>query len=369
MKILVDRNMAGVEVLSALGEVERFEGRALSPENLAGADALLVRSVTRIDDALLEGSSLRFVGSATSGIDHVDRAALAARDIPFAWAPGSNADSVVDYVLSALCQHREQFTRVLEGEPLGIVGYGHIGQRLHQRLARLGIQCRAYDPWLEGLEALSPLEDVLACPVLCLHAALTRESPWPSEHMLTAEQLESLPWEALLINAGRGELIATEVLLMLAELRPDVSLVLDVWEGEPAVDERLLAASRCGTAHIAGYSTDGKLRATRMLARALCEALELSTENLADTSLPPVPVGVPAGLGRLDLLSWLVGQVYDLRDDDALLRSQMPDGFDRLRKDYGLRREVGLLSVENLGDLDSDSQALCSALVDYPAIG
>ncbi len=369
MKLLADRNMAGLAMLETLGEVELFDGRALDARALADADALLVRSVTRIDDALLDGGKLRFVGSATSGIDHVDRAALAARGIPFAYAPGSNADSVVDYVLSALCQHPAQFARLLDGEPLGIIGYGHIGRRLHQRLARLGISCRAYDPWLEGLEALAELDAVLSCPVLCLHAALTREMPWPSEHMLDAEQLSQLPFEALLLNAGRGELIATEVLLSLAASRPDISLVLDVWEGEPELEQRLLQHSRFGSAHIAGYSTDGKLRATGMLAAALCDALGLQTDNPAAIGLPALPVSVPAKLRGQALLSWLVGQVYDLREDDAMLRAVAPGGFDQLRKQYGLRREVGALSIENLDSLDPASQALCQALVDYPPLG
>jgi erythronate-4-phosphate dehydrogenase len=364
VKLLVDRNMAGVEALQALGEVELFDGRALAAADLAGADALLVRSVTRVDADLLEGCSLGFVGSATSGIDHVDRAALEARGIAFAYAPGSNADSVVDYVLSALCRHPDALARLLDGDELGIVGYGHIGRRLQQRLARLGIQCRAYDPWLEGLEALAELDTVLACPVVCLHAALTREHPWPSEHMLVFEQLAQMPQQALLINAGRGELIATGELLALAEQRPDISLVLDVWEGEPAVNPVLLAKCRFGSAHIAGYSTDGKLRATAMLARALCRAMNIDIETTG-AGLPPVAVTVPQELGGQPLLSWLVAQVYDLQEDDTLLRAAMPDGFDRLRKQYRLRREVGALAVSNLETLDSEARALCQALIDY----
>ncbi len=368
MKLLVDRNMAGIEALEAFGEVERFDGRALEAAALRTADALLVRSVTQVNDALLMDSSLCFVGSATSGIDHVDQAALAARGIPFAYAPGSNADSVVDYVLSALCHHPAQLAGLLEGDTLGIVGYGHIGRRLHQRMARLGIRCRAYDPWLDGLEALCGLEELLACPVVCLHAALTREHPWPSEHMLDLEQLSSLTAEALLINAGRGELIATEVLRSLASRRPDIHLVLDVWEGEPAVDEALLAACRFGTAHIAGYSTDGKLRATRMLAGALSKALGLAPEVAAVAELDPVSVRVPAGLKGQELLTWLVAQVYDLSEDDAMLRSRVPAGFDPLRKGYRLRRELGALRIDNFSMLDSDSRALCQALLVFPPI-
>ena len=147
MKILADRNMTGVaDIFTPLGEVSLFDGRVLTPDDLAGVDILLVRSVTRVDAALLARHRPRFVGSATSGFDHVDRDWLAAENIPFAHAPGSNADSVVDYVLSVLCRHRGHLDRLLAGEALGIVGYGHIGKRLRERLSRLGIRCRAYDP-------------------------------------------------------------------------------------------------------------------------------------------------------------------------------------------------------------------------------
>jgi erythronate-4-phosphate dehydrogenase len=293
MKILADRNMAGVAgIFAPLGEVELFDGRALT--SAAGADLLLVRSVTRVDEALLGGHRPRFIGSATSGIDHVDLAALNRLGIPFAYAPGSNADSVVDYVLSALCQADDCLARLLAGEPLGIIGYGHIGRRLHQRLARLGIVCRAYDPWLSRADSpiLTALDALLECPAVCLHASLTRDAPWPSFHMLAAESLARLPESALLINAGRGELVATEELLALHDRRGDIAMALDVWEGEPAVAPALLDACRFGTAHIAGYSHDGKLRATWMLYRAACRALE--RDDRGEPWTPgPVKVVVP----------------------------------------------------------------------------
>lgn len=361
MKILADRNMAGVVAMFAsLGEVELYDGRALT--SVEGADLLLVRSVTRVDEALLGRHRPRFIGSATSGIDHVDLAALTRLGIPFAYAPGSNADSVVDYVLSALCETGDHLARLLAGEPLGIVGYGHIGRRLQGRLARLGIACSVYDPWLSRADApvLTDLDAVLACPVVCLHASLTHDAPWPSFHMLDAQTLERLPEGALLINAGRGELVATDQLLALHRRRRDIELVLDVWEGEPRVDPALLAASRFGTAHIAGYSYDGKLRATRMLHQAACRVL--GREDSGEPALPdPVKILVPV-LPPGELLPWLVRQVYDIGEDDRLLRAAMPDGFDRLRKTYRRRRELSRLEIVNSAELDAASLARCAAL-------
>ena len=360
MKILADRNMAGVEArFGALGDVELFDGRQLSA--LHGADLLLVRSVTRVDAALLGDHRPRFVGSATSGFDHVDREALHRLGVPFGYAPGSNADSVVDYVLSVLCRCG-RLDAVLDGAPVGIIGYGHIGRRLQQRLARLGVNCRSYDPWFEvdSDPVLDSLEAVLDCPVVSVHAALTRLEPWPSFHMLDASTLHRLPAGALLINAGRGELIATGELLSLGVQRPDLDLVLDVWEEEPDIDAGLLARCRFGTAHIAGYSYDGKLRATDMLYAQACAVLDLApAAGMAGLGLTPVEA--PA-LPRAELACWLLEQVYDVREDDRLLRDAGPAGFDGLRKGYRERRELSSLRIANGADLDADSRSLCEAL-------
>lgn len=364
MRILADANMAGVDTLfGGLGEVERFDGRTLAAAQLDGVDVLLVRSITRVDEALLAHSTLRFVGTATSGFDHVDRDALQRRGIPFAWAPGSNADSVVDYVLSVLCHHPQKLAALLAGERLGIIGYGHIGRRLQQRLDRLGIGVVAYDPWLDAGDypVLGDLASVLGCPVVSMHAALTDASPWPSRHMLDIEALGGLPDEALLINAGRGELVATDVLLELHEARPDLSLVLDVWEREPQIDQALLDVVRFGTAHIAGYSYDGKLRATEMLRDSLCKALDLELEDRG-SPLPALDVDVPAGLDTGEILCLLVKRVYDVAEDDRLLRAAMPGGFDALRKQYRQRRELSSLRVANAAALEAEALALCRAL-------
>lgn len=366
IKILADRNIVGADTLfGQLGEVLTFSGREI--DSLAGVDVLLVRSVTRVDDSLLDGADLQFVGTATSGYDHVDCEALRRRDIPFAHAPGSNADSVVDYVLSALANSDDQLEKLLAGAALGIVGYGNIGRRLHQRLQAIGIRCLAYDPWLSGEEytALTDLETLLGCPVVSVHAALTDARPWPSRHMLSAAALADLPESGLLINAGRGELIARAELLTLADNRPDLQLVLDVWEGEPRVDADLLSRARFGTAHIAGYSLDGKLRATEMLFRETCRALghlpaavgaSPGRENCA-----AVDVEVP-DLDPAAVLRWLLLQVYDIREDDRLLRDSLPDSFDVLRKGYRRRRELGCLRIANPAALCPESRAMCEAL-------
>lgn len=358
--------MLSVETLfSGLGRVELVDGRSISSADLEGVDLLLVRSVTAVNAALLGSSKPRFVGTATSGIDHVDRELLQSLGIPFAWAPGSNADSVVDYVLSAIAHCDDKLERVLNGAPVGIVGFGHIGRRLCARLQGLGAQVRAYDPWLSQDDFdLSSLQQVLACEVVCLHAELTRQAPWPSYHLLGTEQLQQLGRDTLLINAGRGELIDTQALLATASERPDLQLVLDVWEGEPRVNPALLQRCLFGSAHIAGYSYDGKVRATRMLYRACIEALALKDDG-AIAELPPQTLVVPPDLDGATLVRWLLLQVYDIREDDALLRAAMPAGFDPLRKAYRQRRELRGLRITNLEQLNPSARDLCLALCSH----
>ena len=354
-------------MFSSLGEVELVEGRGLSSAQLEGVDVLLVRSVSQVDETLLADHPLQFVGSATSGIDHVDLEALARREIPFSHAPGSNADSVVDYVFSAIAQCSDKLEQLLAGAELGIVGYGRVGRRLSQRLQLLGIRSRACDPWLDADEfaELTSLEEVLACPVVCLHAELTRKSPWPSHHLLDAERLTLLREDALLINAGRGELIDTQALLDWLPSVPALELVLDVWEGEPLVDAGLLARCRFATPHIAGYSYDARLRATHMLYLALCRNLgvEASGEEL---SIEPVSVTIPAQCEGVELLRHLLGDVYDIREDDSSLRAVVPDSFDQLRRDYRRRRELGALHIENTQALSEEARQLCLALTCKP---
>jgi erythronate-4-phosphate dehydrogenase len=361
---LADRNMLSVDsIFAALGRVELVDGRSISPAQLAAVDVLLVRSVTPVNEALLGDCQPSFVGTATSGVDHVDRDFLQRRAIPFAWAAGSNADSVVDYVLSAISHCEDKLERILEGKPVGIIGFGHIGRRLCSRLQALGADVYAYDPWLPADEfpELCGLEQVLSCEVLTIHAELTRRQPWPSYHLLAGRELQQLGNGALLINAGRGEVIDSQALLSCAAARPDLHLVLDVWEGEPQVNSQLLQLSRFGTAHIAGYSYDGKVRATSMLYRACLQALGRAPDK-TPMELPPESVTVPAELSGTALVRWLLARVYDIREDDRLLRAAMPDGFDQLRREYRRRRELGSLRIANFEQLTAASRRNCLAL-------
>ena len=362
LRILADENIPAADYFFApLGEVRHTNGRNLQRAELEGIDALLVRSVTRVDESLLAGSAVRFVGTATSGVDHIDRDYLARNSISFSHAPGSNANSVVEYVLAAIAAVEDKLERLLVGGRVGVVGYGVIGKMLVSRLAALGIDYCVFDPWLAAGVVSHPatLAEVLACNVVTLHPELTREQPWPSFHLLSQAELECVDSNALLINASRGPVIDNAALLARLEKGRAPCTVLDVWEGEPKIDAALLGRATLGSAHIAGYSLDGKLLATRMLRDALAAHLQHPPiDQVSPAGELPV-ITIEAGLKGAALLRFLLQSRYDITEDDSLLRDAVlgnvsavaGDGFDRLRKTYGERRE--LLGSQVIGTLHS----------------
>jgi erythronate-4-phosphate dehydrogenase len=367
MRIVADANMCDVHtVFSHLGEVEELGGRDINRALLADADILLVRSVTRVDAALLEGTRVKFVGTATSGFDHVDRAALKQLGIHFAYAPGSNANSVLEYVLSAIACCEDRLEGLLHGGRFGIIGYGVIGRRLHQRLQDLGIPCVAYDPWLDqsAHPALGELDAVLDCDVISIHAELTRREPYPSWHLLDTAALSRISPDALLISAGRGAVVDNQALLHRQRGDTPLTCVLDVWEGEPGIDVNLLPHCRFATPHIAGYSYDGKQLATRMLHTAACSALGLNV-TVSDGGVETTErklISVPESLSGAGLIRWLQAQSYDIRGDDQRMRSELVQGFDRLRRLYPRRRELGAYAANNFAVLAPQAQAVCRAM-------
>ncbi len=348
MKLLIDENIPGAaSAFDCFGEVRVLPGRAITRAALHDIEALLVRSVTRVDRTMLEGTPVRFVASATAGIDHVDTQALAELGIAFAHAPGSNADSVVDYVLAVLALAFPP-PAGLQGRCVGIIGCGQVGGRLLRRLRALGVPCRVHDPLLGAAAPPeeAPLAEVLAADIVTLHVPLTREGAHATQHMISARELRALRDDALLINAARGAVVENGVLRDALLQRPQLRAVLDVWENEPLPDRALLARVLVGTPHIAGYAWDGKLRGASQVFEALAAFAGLEWGAGAATGLCAPSVG---DLREHDCGSWqeAVLACYDPRHDDARLRAVALEqdrtaraaGFDRLRRDYPPRRE------------------------------
>jgi len=365
--ILADRN---IPLVREVGPVTLYPGRRLTRQRVADADLLLVRSVTRVDAALLEGSRVRFVGTATIGTDHVDRAYLARRGIGFASAPGSNANSVAEYVTAALLELAESRLpdRALRGFTLGIIGVGNVGRRVEEKARALGLKVLLNDPPLAratGLPKYRPLEELFQADILTLHIPLTREGPDATHHLADARFFERMREGTVFINTSRGAVAETAALSAALDSGRTAAAVLDVWEGEPDIPADLLEKVFIGTPHIAGYSYDGKVNGTRMIFEAACRYFDLDlTWNPSDR----LPAPDPAAIALDDLrgeAAWraAVRAAYDIRRDDAALRRilDLPPGdrgaaFDRLRKEYPLRREFAAFTVT--GGADDDRRVL-----------
>ncbi|MCH4562692.1 4-phosphoerythronate dehydrogenase PdxB [Halomonas sp. EGI 63088] len=363
MRILVDANVPAADAcFGGLGEVVRLPGREIDAGAVRDVDALVVRSITRVDAAMVEaalqaGSRLRFVGTCTIGTDHVDQAALSRHGIAFASAPGCNAEAVVDYVLGSLLTLAERQGWRLADRRVGVVGAGSVGGRLLRRLEALGIDCLACDPpraereGAQGFVGLASLID--ACDVVCLHTPLVAEGPHATHHLLDAERIAELAPGTVVLNAGRGACIDGQALRQRLAGQGDITAVLDVWEHEPGIDAALHDLAAIATPHIAGYSLDGKLRGTHQVYRELVRHLGLPARVTLADLLPPPPVShlvLHGGHEAEEALRLCARAVHDVRrDHDSLLRESrrrgMARGFDACRASYPLRREFSTLEV------------------------
>ena len=351
LSILADENIPLVaKAFGELGTVRLLPGAAIDAAATREADVLLVRSVTRVDAALVEGSRLRFVGSATIGTDHVDRAALDAAGITFRHAPGSNAESVVEWVLAVLLLLAVRCGGELRGRTLGVVGCGNTGRRLAARGRALGMRVLCNDPPLAelgGHEFVSLARVLEESHILSLHVPLTRVPPHPTFHLVDAAALARTRPGVWLLNSSRGGVVRGEGLLEALRCGQVGAAALDVWEGEPAPDPALMTAVDVATPHVAGYSWDGKVAGTRMLYDALAEVLGVAPAWQAeDGTGTELPLAAPTGAGgEAAWLHQLVRQMYDVAADHARLAAlaalpaaERATGFRALRRDYPRRR-------------------------------
>jgi len=382
--ICADENIPHVDdAFGRFGPVRTLPGRSIRPGHLSDVDVLLVRSVTSVGPDLLSDSPVRFVGSATIGTDHVDASFLRREDIAFAHAPGSNADSVADYVITALLDTALRKGRSFSAITIGIVGCGNIGGRLARRLPKLGLSVRLNDPPRRirgehppGEKAFLPLDEVLAeSDIVTLHTPLTVEGPHPTHHLVDQAAIETMKEGAWLVNTSRGAVVDNAALLEAVTKGRIGATVLDVWEDEPTPMTELVGAADVATPHIAGYARDGKLRGTKMLYDAFCRyigtdpkwtpgAVLSPDEPDALRCTPPDP-----GLPPTDYLDALARQAYDISDDDARFRRilDVPENdrgsfFSGLRKTYPGRREFQQFQAPAVGVPDAYADAVGEGL-------
>lgn len=371
MRIVSDSNILSAKSsLINVTDLQLIPGREICRNDLLNADALLVRSVTPVNADLLHGTPVKFVGSATSGTDHIDLEYLRSANIHFAGAPGSNANAVVDYCFTALAYAVLHRNLQIERCRVGLIGGGHVGGLFAQKLAKLGIDYRVCDPPLQksiGLEAtVSPgwvfaadsdfyshwippvssfcsMEELLRCDVISLHVPLELDGEYSTYKLISERELRQVKPNVTLINTCRGTVVHEPDLIQGLRSNAGMTYIADVWDNEPNISAELVSMAAIATPHIAGYSQDAKQNATSMLLQALSEFFEQPAFDLQQPSSPVLesqltltatPDAQWSCLLELLPLMQLSGELKQ-----ALRQENFEDQFDAMRKRQLDRRE------------------------------
>ena len=356
MKLIVDENIAlAKEAFSGFGELKLMNGRSITNNEVKNSDVLIVRSITEVNQELLKDSKVQFVGTATIGTDHIDLDYLKNKKIAFADAKGCNADSVAEYVFTALFKVASEEKISLRDKTIGIVGIGNIGSRVVRLAESFGMKALKNDPPLErkriGKNYVA-LNEILEADIITFHVPLNLEGIDKTFHLLNEGRLNELKREKIIINTSRGPVIDNNALLKENE-KKNFNLILDVWENEPSINTKLLDKAKVGTPHIAGYSFEGKVNGTKMIYDALCKHLKKETKwQLVLPKIEQRELRIPEGKTDEEKLYRLFSSIYNLESDDSRLREisnynndEQIKYFDRLRKEYPIRREFSNFTV------------------------
>lgn len=330
MKFVIDDKIPFIrEAIASMGVGAIYKkGVDITPEDVAEADALVVRTRTLCDEQLLAGSKVRFIATATIGFDHIDTDYLRRAGIAWTNCPGCNAASVAQYLRSTLLLLNRDKGLDLKTSTIGIVGCGHVGSKIKTVAEELGMRVLVCDPPLghEGFVSMDVIER--EADVITFHVPMVREEPYPTYHLADAAFFNRLKRRPFIVNTSRGGVVDNKALKQSLRQGLVRQAVIDTWEHEPAIDRDLLDMVYIGTPHIAGYSADGKVNADNMVIDALCRFFGLPHPGIiVAPSLPSdfVYTGDPL-------------QLYDPLVDSHRLK-QSPELFEQLRGNYPLRRE------------------------------
>ncbi|MBU1680716.1 MAG: 4-phosphoerythronate dehydrogenase [Bacteroidetes bacterium] len=370
MKIIADENITfAQEAFSSIGEVRLLHGRKITNEELKGADALIVRSITNVNKELLHGTNIQFVGTATIGTDHIDEKYFTEAGIKFASAAGCNSNAVKEYALNAIFDLFVKNEDNLKNKSIGIIGAGNIGSKLVKIAETMGLTIVKNDPPLKRLtgdNSYSSLEEALNCDIITFHVPLNLTGIDKTVHLLNDKNIGLIKSGAVLINSSRGSVVDNQALKNRLAQRKDFSVILDVWEEEPNPDLELLELVDIGTPHIAGYSFEGKVNGTTMIYCAVCDHFNL--EKKWEPKLPRT-VNALIEINNSSLennMHNILNHAYPIREDDKFLReikkkNNISEYFDSLRKNYRYRRELNNYTVKAEG-LDNKFKSILKEL-------
>ena len=345
MKIVVDDKIPFIrEALAQIADNVIYKpGAAISPDDVRDADALIVRTRTHCDEALLRGSKVSFIATATIGFDHLDTDYLERAHIAWANCPGCNANSVGQYIRSCLILLEKEKGFDLQATTVGLVGVGHVGRAVVEAIRPLGVRLLLNDPPQEEqlrragkpcgeFTDLRTLQE--ECDIISFHTPLVTKGDYPTFHLADAGFFDRLRKKPIIVNTSRGAVVDNAALLRALKEGRVGDAIVDTWENEPHIDLELLHLIYIGTPHIAGYSADGKANATRMALTALCRHFHLPITF--QIHIPPLPQDriPPRHLDGKEMALAL----YNPHSDSQKLKAH-PELFEDLRGNYPLRRE------------------------------
>lgn len=346
MKVIADRHIPFLKgILEPYCKVEYLDPREITREAIRNADALIVRTRTRCNAELLEGTGVKFIATATIGFDHIDTEYCQAHDIHWTNAPGCNSGSVMQYVAAALVMLQKKYGFRYTDKTLGVIGYGHVGKKVVHLAENLGMRILINDPPLEkeqGVCGLVSLDVLLKeADIVTVHTPLNMTGEYRTYHLFDRERFFSMRPQSIFINTSRGEVVETAALIEAIDTGQVAAAVIDVWENEPHINRALLGKVFIGTPHIAGYSADGKANATLMSVNALNQFFNLGIPELK-LDLPEPENGTlwlnAEQESEEESIRKAILHTYPIDNDHNLLISR-PGSFEHLRQNYPIRRE------------------------------
>ncbi len=352
MKIVADDKIPFLRgALEPIGEVIYKEGKSIGRDDLRDVDALITRTRTHCDAALLEGTNVSGIFTATIGYDHIDTAYCAEHNIYWENAPACNSRSVEQYVSSVLAELYLHHGMQLKGKTIVVVGVGNVGSLVARLCEKLEMRVLRVDPpraRKEGEGAFTPYAAALPqADIITFHTPLIKTGDDCTVHLLDARAIGHLKRGATVINSSRGSVCDNAALVSALRTGQISHAIIDVWENEPNINKELLQLATIATPHIAGYSTDSKLRGTEMAVAALCRHYKIRTPWTPPTlPSPQNPIFDPTGAQSAEEATYRLFQhVYDVMQDDRALRANVAT-FEKQRGDYHLRREIDSFKIK-----------------------
>lgn len=335
-------------IFSHLGEIVTLPGKSISAETVKDADALIIRSRTQVNEALLKNSKVKFVGSTVVGLDHIDQAYLKNNDITFYSAQGCNANSVAEFIITILFQLAEQFEFDITQKTLGIIGLGNVGQRVYNKAKLLGFTCLLNDPpriekepGLQQNSDFTDLDTCLSADIITVHTPLTKDGQYPTYQLITPDKLAKIKPNQIIINAARGGIINEQAWSKTKTL----CNIIDCWENEPNIDKTLYKTALIATPHIAGHSLDAKVAGSTMVYSELCKYWNVAENTNWQQQLPkkPKPLTLENSGSIQKILNDLFTKTHNITQDYIAIRSkniiEVHNKYENYRRNFPIYRE------------------------------